>query len=511
MSILVLGDQLSERHGPVATRPDEPVVMIESEAFTRRLPYHPHKLILVFSAMRHFRDALREAGRTVHYYQCETFGDGLETHFENHPEDDLVMMRPASHGAAERMQKLVVERGGSLEIVDNELYLCSRSDFEEWAADQSGKYRHENFYRYMRRETGYLLVDGEPVGGEWNYDDENRETPPEDYEAPSVPRFEPDDLTQKTEQWIAETFSGRYEESPYGGDWADPEAFFWPVTREQARRALEHFSEHRLPAFGPYQDAMLEAEWSLNHSLLSTSLNLGLLHPAEVVERVIEVAEESPDLPLNSLEGFLRQIIGWREFLRHVYRETMPDLADANQLGHRRELPPLYWTGETETACLSEAVDGVRKRGYSHHIQRLMVLSNFALLYGVEPQQLNRWFHAGYVDAYHWVTTPNVIEMGLYSAGVFATKPYVSSGNYIDRMSDYCGSCSYDQDATTGADACPFNTLYWEFLDRNEEVLRSNHRMGLVYSHLDNKSEDELRAIRERASEVRERARNGDL
>jgi deoxyribodipyrimidine photolyase-related protein len=511
VSILVLGDQLSKRHGPLAARPDESVVVIESASFARRLPYHPHKLTLVFSAMRHFRDALRDAGRTVYYYQRETFGDGLDAHFRDHPNDDLVMMRPASHGAAERMQGLVADRGGDLEIVDNEMYLCSRSEFDQWATDQSGTYRHEDFYRHVRRETGYLLVDGEPVGGEWNYDDKNRETPPEDHDPPPVPRFEPDDLTRETEQWVAERFSGGYEEPPHGGDWADPEAFFWPVTREQALEALEHFVEHRLVAFGPYQDAMLDDEWSLNHSLLSTSLNLGLLHPAEVVERAIEAAEESPDVPLNSLEGFIRQLIGWREFLRHVYRETMPDLADANQLDHQRDLPPLYWTGKTELNCLSETVEGVRKRGYSHHIQRLMVLSNFALLYGVEPKQLNRWFHAGYVDAYHWVTTPNVIEMGLYGAGVFATKPYASSANYINRMSDYCESCAYDRDATTGADACPFNTLYWEFLDRNEETLRSNHRMGLVYSHLDNKDEEELAAIGERASEVRERARDGDL
>jgi len=513
VTVLVLGDQLTRRHGPVADRPDEPVVMIEAEAFARRLPYHPHKLTLVFGAMRHYRDELRAAGRTVHYYRCETFAEGFDAHFEAHPGDRLVVMRPASHGTADRLRELVSERGGDLSVVENELYLCSRDDFEAWAddGDDGGRLRHEAFYRWMRRETGYLMADGDPVGGEWNYDDENRETPPQGYDPPAAPRFEPDDLTRETEAWVEESFEGGYESPPYGGDWADPETFFWPVTREQALEALEHFLEHRLPEFGPYQDAMVDGEWALNHALLSAPLNLGLLHPAEVVERVLEAARESADLPLNSVEGFVRQVIGWREFMRHVYEREMPDLAEANQLGHDHPLPDLYWTGETEMACVESAVEGVRERGYSHHIQRLMVLSNFATTYGVEPAQLNRWFHAAYVDAYHWVTTPNVVEMGLYAGDAFATKPYAASANYVDRMSDYCSGCRYDPDATTGEDACPFNALYWEFLDRNEDPLRDNHRMGLVYSHLDGKDEDELADIRERADEVRDLAREGDL
>jgi deoxyribodipyrimidine photolyase-related protein len=216
-------------------------------------------------------------------------------------------------------------------------------------------------------------------------------------------------------------------------------------------------------------------------------------------------------VPLNSLEGFVRQVIGWREFVRHTYREAMPELATANQLDATEALPEAYWTGETEMACLSNAVAGVRERGYSHHIERLMVLSNFALLYGVEPPQLNEWFHAAYVDAYHWVTTPNVVEMGSFGTGVFATKPYAASANYIDRMSDHCAGCPYDEDRATGEGACPFNTLYWEFLGRNEDDLRSNHRMGLVYSHWDDKDADERAAIRERAAEVRALAEHDEL
>ena len=498
MTVLVLGDQLTREVGPVATR-DEPILMIEARSFARRLPYHPHKLTLVFAAMRAFRDALRTAGRTVEYHRVETFADGFAAHAEQNPGDELVVMEPQGRGAVERLRTLAADAGCQLEVLENELFLCSTEQFERWAADRSPPYRHESFYRFMRRETGYLMADGEPVGGEWNYDDHNREFPGPDDEPPSPPVFEPDERTRETAAWVERTFAGGYEEPPYGGDWADPEPFGWPVTREDALAALEAFVESRLAAFGPYQDAMLEREWAMYHSLLSAPMNLGLIHPTEVVEQVIDGARADPAVPIESVEGFVRQVIGWREFMRGVYRERT-GLEAANQLGASADLPPCYWSGETEMACLGDAVASVRERGYSHHIQRLMVLSNFALLYGVEPAQLNRWFHAGYVDAYHWVTTPNVVEMGLYAAGAFATKPYAASANYIDRMSDYCGGCRYDENATTGEDACPFNALYWSFLDHNEDELRSNHRMALVYSHLENKDHE---AIAERTEEIR--------
>jgi deoxyribodipyrimidine photolyase-related protein len=508
VTVWLRGDHLVRDRGPLARRPDERVLLIEAESFARKLPYHPHKLTLVFAAMRHVRDDLRDAGRTVDYRQRGTFSDALDAHFDAHPDDRVVTNRPMTERGRQRIASLVADAGGRVEFVPDERFLCSPESFDEWATD--GRYRHEEFYRFMRHETGYLMVDGEPVGGEYNYDDENRETPPDDWAAPDPPEFEPDGTTESVVEWVRETFDGSYDEPPYGGDWADPEAFRWPVTRRQAVRALDHFVTHRLAAFGPYQDAMLDGEWAMSHSLLSTSLNLGLLRPDEVIERAI-AAYEAGDAPLNSVEGFVRQVLGWREFLRHVYRREMPDLATANQLGADADLPDFFWTGDTEMACLSDTIEGVRRRGYSHHIQRLMVLSNFGLLLGVEPAQLNRWFHAGYVDAFHWVTTPNVVEMGLYGAGVFATKPYASSANYIDRMSDYCSGCPYDEDATTGENACPFNALYWDFLDRNEDTLRSNHRMGLMYSHVDNKSDEEWTEIRDRVEEIRDRASEGHL
>ena len=511
MTVWVLGDQLSHHHGPLAGRPDERVLMIEAHDFARRHPYHPHKLTLLFSAMRYFRDELREAGRTVDYYQVETFGEGLDTHLDAHPSDELVTMRPPTHGAGERLREIVTERGGSLRLVENDLFCCSVDRFDEWAAERELPYRQEQFYRMLRRETGYLMSDGEPVGGEWNYDSENRDFPGTEYDPPDPPQCEPDALTQETADWVASEFDGSYDSDPPGGAWAAPEPFRWPVNRADAISVLEEFCEHHLAAFGPYQDAMLADEWAMHHSLLSAALNLGLLHPREVLDRVIEAGQSDPDVPLHSLEGFVRQVLGWREFMRHVYRVTMPELATANQLTATEPLPDFYWTGETEMACMADVVDGVRRRGYSHHIERLMVLSNFALLYGVGPARLNEWFHAAYVDAYHWVTTPNVVEMGSFGAGVFATKPYAASANYVNRMSDHCSDCTYYHTKASGEGACPFNALYWEFLDRNEERLRDTGRMGLVYSHLDDKRGEELAAIRERANEVRERAKRMEL
>ena len=507
-TVFVSGDCLT-RAGPLAGSGDERVLLIEASAFARRKPYHPHKLTLVFSAMRHFRDELRADGYTVEYYRTETFEDGLSSHFDAHPGDHLLTTRRSAHGANNRLRELVGDYGGTLEFEADPRFLCSPTDFDEWA-DGDPPYRHEQFYRHMRRQTGYLMENGDPVGGEWNFDESNREFPGGDYEPPDPPRFRPDDRTEATAKWVRSTYGDDgYENAPYGTGWADPEEFFWPVTRDAACTALDRFIADRLPEFGPYQDAMLEGEWAMNHALLSSSLNLGLLRPEEVIEAAID-AYESGAAPIESVEGFVRQVLGWREFVRHAYRRE-PEMESANALGATADLPEFFWTGETDMACLSDTVEGVRQRGYSHHIQRLMVLSNFATTYGVEPKQLNEWFHAAYVDAYHWVTTPNVVGMGSFGTDTLSTKPYVASANYIDGMSDYCADCPYNKNDATGENSCPFNTLYWDFLDRNEAQLRSNHRMGLVYSHLDNKDDAERAAIRARADELRERGDAGEL
>jgi deoxyribodipyrimidine photolyase-related protein len=503
----VLGTHLTTETGPLARASEgHRVLMVEAHDFARRKPYHRWKLTLVFAAMRAFRDRLEAAGYDVEYVQADTFGEGLSRFFEQYPETTLVLMRPPSHGAERRLRDLADAAGGDLRVVENELFVSTREAFDGWADDRESPFRHETFYRWLRRETGVLMDGEEPVGGQWNYDEENREFPPADWEAPPKPSVGTDERVAEVEAWVDETFDAWGQA---GSD--DDDGFRWPVTREGAERVLECFLEERLPAFGPYQDAMLADEWALAHSLLAPAINLGLLHPVEVVEAV-ENAHEARDLPLSSVEGFIRQVLGWREFVRHVYRHAMPELAEASQLGADRDLPDFYWDGETGMNCLAETVGDVRARGYAHHIQRLMVLSNFATLWGVDPSELNDWFHATYVDAYHWVTTPNVVEMGAYGHGVFATKPYVASANYLEEMSDYCEGCRYDPGADTGEGACPFNALYWDFLDRNEGELRSNHRMSLMYGHVDDKRESgEMEAIRERVEALRELADTGNL
>ncbi|WP_372912453.1 cryptochrome/photolyase family protein [Salinigranum sp.] len=503
MTVWLLGDQLSPDAAPLATA--DHVLMIEAHGFAERLPYHPAKLTLLFSAMRHCRDELRGRGYEVTYVETETFGEGLSEYFEAAPDDALVLMDPPSHGAAARFTELVEERGGTLTVVENDRFLTTPDLFDEWAGDRSVDegFRQEQWYRFVRREFDILMNGDEPEGGAWNYDDQNRETPPDGWSPPPTPTFDPDALTREVHEFVTER---------YADHWGNPslEAVVWPVTRSEALSALDHFVSARLPEFGDYQDALVEGEWALSHSLLSSSLNLGLLHPQEVVDSAVE-AYHREEAPLNSVEGFVRQVVGWREFMRHVYRRAMPAMGEANQLEQERELPPLYWDGETDMTCLSEAVSHVHDRGYAHHIERLMVLSNFALVYGAAPQALNRWFHLGFVDAYHWVTTPNVVGMGSFATDVLSSKPYASSGNYINEMSDFCAGCEYTVSRTTGEGACPFNALYWDFLKENEERLRGTGRMGLMYSHVDNKSDEEWEAIRERAETVRERARAGEL
>ncbi|QKG92885.1 cryptochrome/photolyase family protein [Halorubrum salinarum] len=566
----LLGDQLNPDLDVLDAADD--VLLIEAHGFADRRPYHAHKLTLVFAAMRHFRDELRERGHDVTYVRAESFGEGLDEFFaERDPSGGdggdgprLRLMRPASHGAGERLRELVAERGGTLDLVDNELFWTTPGDWREWAGESRASddgplvgddgaaersYRQENWYRHVRRETGVLMDDGDPVGGEWNYDDLNQETPPDDWEPPARPTFEPDELTRETHAWVCDRFD------TWGNDSLDE--FAWPVTRGEALEALNAFVRDGLPAFGRYEDAMVAGEPFLSHSVLSPAINLGLLDPREPVraverayaERGVEPGgydpaehgasggataslddfgdggdgandadggdgAESTDpapVPLNAAEGFIRQVIGWREFVRHVYREAMPELADANRLEQGRDLPPAYWDGDTDMRCLSEAVDHVREYGYAHHIERLMVLSNFALVYGADPAELNEWFHLGFVDAYHWVTTPNVVAMGSFGTDVLSSKPYASSGSYVNRMSDHCADCPYAVSRTTGEGACPFNALYWDFLKENEETLRGTGRMGLMYSHVDDKDDAEWESIRERAARVRELAADGEL
>lgn len=459
--------------------------------------------IAVFlSGMRHFRDALKGDGFRVHYREMDdpanrgSLGAELRRAVETWHPEKMIVVQPGEWRVREQLREAANEVEVSLEIRPDRHFLCSLDAFEEHAAGRK-RLLMEHFYREMRRSTGILMTDGEPVGEQWNYDDQNRESlgrkGPGDVPPPLG--FEPDPVTCEVIDLIEREFAGHP---------GSLEHFDWPVTPEQAERALADFLAHRLPSFGAYQDAMWTEEPYLYHSRLSASLNLKLLNPRRVLAAV-EDAYRQGDAPLNSVEGFVRQVLGWREYVRGVYWLHMPGYRERNALDADAPLPAFYWTGETDMACLHHAIRQTLDRGYAHHIQRLMVTGLFALLMGVEPQQVHEWYLAVYVDAVEWVELPNTLGMSQFAdGGLMATKPYCASGNYIQRMSNYCGACRYDPSRRTGEGACPFTTLYWDFLMRHEGRLGENPRMGLQLYNLGRIEQDERRAIRQRASRVRD-------
>lgn len=346
----------------------------------------------------------------------------------------------------------------------------------------------EYFYRDMRRKTGYLMDGDDPEGGEWNYDDENREALPDDIDLPEITAFDPDEITKEVMELVRKE---------YGSHFGKLESFQYAVTREQALQLLDEFIEQRLDLFGPYEDAMATGKDHLFHTNLSLYINNGLLMPEEVCDRAVE-AYQKGDARLNSVEGLVRQIIGWREFVHIYYEAMMPEVRETNYFNFDKPLPEFFWSGETDMHCLSESLRPIIEQGYSHHIQRLMVLSNFSNLTQSDPRELNRWFWFAYVDAYEWVVLPNVLGMSTYAdGGVLASKPYVSSGNYITKMSDYCSDCKYSVSKKTGEGACPFNYLYWHFVDQQRKGFEDNGRAGFMVNMYEKKSDEDKEAIRE--------------
>jgi deoxyribodipyrimidine photolyase-related protein len=376
-------------------------------------------------------------------------------------------------------------------------FLCTPADFSAWAAGRKVLVM-EHFYRVMRKRWRVLLAaDGTPEGGEWNYDTENRKRFRGDRASlPPRVRHTPDDVTRAVIRMV-DARLGTLPGASAG--------FNWPVTREQALAELHDFIRHRLPHFGDYQDAMVAGEPWLYHSLLSAPLNLRLLDPREVVQLAVE-AYRRGHAPLNAVEGFVRQVIGWREFIRGVYWHEGAGYAARNALGQRRSLPVLYWTGETDMACLRQAVGEVLQNGFGHHIQRLMVTGNFALMAGVHPREVSDWYLGMYVDAIDWVTLPNTLGMSQHAdGGVVGTKPYAASGRYIERMGDYCDGCRYAPGTRAGEAACPFTTFYWDFLIRHQPTLAGNRRMALPLKHVTAMPLDERAAIGAWAAVLRER------
>ncbi|MDX1548633.1 MAG: cryptochrome/photolyase family protein [Rhodothermales bacterium] len=506
--ILVLGDQLSADaaafDGADATR--DVVAMAEVEAEVHRHPNHRQRVALFFAAMRHFRDALRDRGFTVKYQRvgakdaAESLPEYLRRMIDHYRPERVVLTEPGRHDLREALRETAAEAGADLDLREDDHFLASHADFDAWAEGRS-TLTMEYFYRAMRRRYGVLMRGDDPEGDRWNLDQENREAFREAPGAIKEPiHFRPDAVTQGALDDVEDRFPDLY---------GTLDGFDWPVTPGEARRAVRDFVEHRLPHFGTYQDAMWAGRPYLYHSRISAALNLKLIDPRYVIEKVEEAYREG-HVPLNAAEGFIRQILGWREFIRGVYWREMPGYHERNALDARRALPDLFWTGATEMACLRDVVTQLLETAYAHHIQRLMVTGLFALLYGVRPQAVHDWYMALFIDSVEWVTLPNVLGMSQYGdGGIVGTKPYTASGRYIQRQSNYCAGCRYDPTEATGADACPFTTLYWDFLIRHEERLDGNRRMNFQLANLRKKSGDEREAIAAHARTLRRKIREG--
>lgn len=481
--ILVLGDQLTPGVAALraADKRRDVVVMAEVMAEAQAVPHHPQKIALIFAAMRHFAADLQARGWRVAYARLDdpentqSIPGELIRHAAATGAVEVLATRPGDWRLMAALESCPLP----VHLLEDDRFLCSAADFDAWAEGRK-ELRLEWFYREMRRRTGLLMQGDQPAGGQWNFDKENRKPAAPDLLRPRPLRFAPDATTAEVLALVAARF---------GGHFGRVEPFGWPVTRAQALQALEHFAQHSLPRFGDEQDAMLAGDPWLSHSLLSPALNLGLLLPMEVCRRA-EAEWQAGRAPLAAVEGFVRQILGWREFIRGVWRREGPGYAQRNALGAGLPLPPVYWGGPTRMACMAAAVAQTRDLAYAHHIQRLMVTGNFALLAGLDPAEVHGWYLAVYADAFEWVEAPNTLGMSLFAdGGVVASKPYAASGAYIDRMSDYCGGCSYRVQDKSGDRACPFNLLYWHFLLRHRDRFARNPRMAPMYRTWDRMAE----------------------
>jgi len=503
--LLVLGDQLDVGMPALEDldRERDAVLMAEVRGEAEHVPSHRKRTALFLSAMRHFALELIGKGYRVRYVRLDaegnthSLGGELERAVTTLGPEVVRVVEPGEHRVRRMLEEAADSAGVPLEVLEDTSFTCPLEEFEAWANDGRKTLVMEYFYRERRRRLGILVDDdGKPEGGQWNFDADNREALRSAPELRPPYRPRPDAVTRE----VLELVDRMFPEAPGSTD-----GFDWPVTRTEARRALREFVDHRLRGFGTFEDAMWAGEPVLYHSRLSSSLNLKLLDPRECVDAAVE-AYQAGRAPLNDVEGFVRQLIGWREFIRGVYFHEGPDYLGRNGLDHHGELPAFYWTGDTDVRCLRHCLGEVVDHAWSHHIPRLMVIGNFALTAGVHPGAVNDWFLAMYVDAVDWVTAPNVLGMSQHAdRGVVGTKPYAASGKYIDRMSNYCGDCPYDVSRRTGGGACPFNTFYWDFLLRHRERFAGNRRMAMVLKNVDRLRDGECDAIRSDARRLRRR------
>ncbi|OLP42443.1 cryptochrome/photolyase family protein [Rhizobium oryziradicis] len=507
---LVMPDQLSQSLSALRDYdPAEGVVLIcETMAEATNVPHHKKKLAFLFASMRHFAEELTSQGFHVRYVQLEDADNSgnvlgeIERAVRALGTSRLVATRPGSYEMINVLKAVRADLGIAVDLREDGRFLSTIREFAAWAEGKK-QLRMEFFYREMRKKHQILMEqDGKPTGGVWNFDKENRKPPKKGLTSPKRISHRKSAITQAVLDMVEARFAGHFGKL---------RPFHFAVTRPQALLELDHFIDHVLPDFGDYQDAMVVGEPYLFHSLLASYLNVGLLLPLEIC-RAAEEAYHQGRAPLNAVEGFIRQILGWREYIRGIYWHLMPHYGQRNSLQAERPLPAFYWTGKTEMACVAEAVHHTCDHAYSHHIQRLMITGNFALLAGLNVKEVQDWYLAVYSDAFEWVEMPNTLGMALFGdGGIVASKPYAASGKYINRMSNSCSTCRYDPAETIGDCACPFNALYWDFLDRHRNLFQSNQRMPYVYAAWDKFTPERQQAIREQAAKALNAINEGTL
>lgn len=491
---IILNDQLSTNISSLhnCNKATDVVFMCEAMEEVTYVQHHKKKIAFLFSAMRHFANDLQIKGFNVHYTKLDhpdnsgSLSGEIQQVIKSYGIQRVIITKPGEYRILKNIEKLSNQTKVPIQIFEDTRFICSHKDFEAWSEGGKKSLRMEFFYRHMRQKHQILMDGDQPIGGQWNFDASNRKKPSDHTKMPNPYHARIDKITNDVIGLVQEHFPKHF---------GDLEPFHFAVTRQQALRALNHFMKNRLPQFGDYQDAMLEGEPWMFHAHIAFYLNCGLLLPIECIH-LAEQAYHDGQAPLNAVEGFIRQILGWREFIRGVYWLKMPDYATRNFFRHKRALPNFYWTGETKMNCVKQCVLDTKRNAYAHHIQRLMVLGNFALLAGIDPKEVNEWFLIVYADAYEWVELPNVSGMALFAdGGMMSSKPYASGGAYIHKMSNYCKRCHYQVNQKNGDDACPFNYLYWDFLSRNHSKLANNHRLRMIYKTLDQMDAKKKNAI----------------
>jgi deoxyribodipyrimidine photolyase-related protein len=498
--ILVTFDQLSRTHGALAaaTPGRDDILFIESHDMLTAKKWHAQRLFFILSAVAHTKSELEASGFQVHSIRAANMREGIEAVRLTHPGIEIISTTPSSRPLTDVLTSL------NIELVPNDNFLTTSEQFSSWASGYKSL-TMEYFYRWQRKRLNLLMDANEPVGGQWNLDQENRLPPPRPKKG-AAPHVWPQPLYFPTDE-IDQSVIDRLGEFD---SWGELPNGTWATTRAGALKQLEHFTVNALADFGPYEDAMPTDSWTVNHSVLSPYLNVGLLHPMEVVQAAMHRYEQG-GIPLSSIEGFIRQIIGWREYINRIYWHFPDSYRNENALNSERKLLPLFMDPQaTKMNCMSSVITDIHERAWVHHIPRLMLLSNLAQLAGMRPQELLDWMRTHFIDAADWVMVPNVIGMGMHAdGGAMMTKPYIAGGAYISRMSNYCGGCQFDPKKRTGEDACPFTTLYWDYLDRNRDQFASNHRMSRPVAAAAQR--EDLDAIRERASFILKGLEAGDI